>query len=542
MKNIQHTIKIASVVLLACALLRPTISLGNEGGNGEKSTKQVQAEEVRGVWLTNVDSDLLFSPQNIDRGMKKLAENGFNVVFPVVWHGGFTLYPSDVMEETFGNAYRQDSLFREKGLDPLEEVIFAAHRYGMEVIPWFEFGFISSHRESANHILNMKPEWAAKKRNGKPLSKNDFDWMNPFHPEVQELITGIIMEVVRNYDVDGIQGDHRLPAFPSEGGYNKATKELFRDEVGQAPPKNPFNPTFLKWKSEKITDLAQQIYEEVKAADEELIVSYAPVSYPRSFKFYLQDIPQWIEKGYVDLLVPQIYYWQVPAYKKQLRSTITKYPSWKANDITVVPGIALKFGNQHNDFDFVNQAIGFNREMNLPGEIYFYYEGLFEKNNNLADSLSRRHYKTTAMLPYRTNDTQNRRPKPQVYDDQMCSSSGDPEVLNRPDAIEGDVCSTGLTLRYTIEVSEPGRYDVFAHHTQQNSESVPNYKIASSDEVEVVKTYDPTKNLKGWQCLFTVEVSGNNEAPKLSVTTSPRSSNATMEVDALMAMPNHNTR
>ena len=30
--------------------------------------------------------------------------------------------------------------------------------------------------------------------------------MNAFHPEVQEFMTNLILEVVENYDVDGIQG------------------------------------------------------------------------------------------------------------------------------------------------------------------------------------------------------------------------------------------------------------------------------------------------------------------------------------------------
>ncbi|MGA1496117.1 MAG: family 10 glycosylhydrolase, partial [Rhodothermales bacterium] len=49
------------------------------------------AQEVRGVWLTDVDSDLLSSREHIEEGMRYLAENGFNVVYPVVWNGGYTL-------------------------------------------------------------------------------------------------------------------------------------------------------------------------------------------------------------------------------------------------------------------------------------------------------------------------------------------------------------------------------------------------------------------------------------------------------------------
>ena len=50
--------------------------------------------------------------------------------------------------------------------------------------------------------------------------------MNAIHPEVQQFLLDMVQEVIRSYDVDGIQGDDRLPAMPSEGGYSRYTIEL----------------------------------------------------------------------------------------------------------------------------------------------------------------------------------------------------------------------------------------------------------------------------------------------------------------------------
>ena len=63
-----------------------------------------------------------------------------------------------------------------------------------------------------------RPEWAARDKNGAILTKNGFEWMNAIHPEVQQFLLDMVQEVIRSYDVDGIQGDDRLPAMPSEGG------------------------------------------------------------------------------------------------------------------------------------------------------------------------------------------------------------------------------------------------------------------------------------------------------------------------------------
>jgi len=46
------------------------------------------AEELRGVWITNVDSNVLSSDQGIVDAMDYLAALGVNVVFPVVYNKG----------------------------------------------------------------------------------------------------------------------------------------------------------------------------------------------------------------------------------------------------------------------------------------------------------------------------------------------------------------------------------------------------------------------------------------------------------------------
>ncbi|HCR48706.1 MAG TPA: hypothetical protein DIW24_03690, partial [Bacteroidetes bacterium] len=101
--------------------------------------------EIRGVWLTNIDSEVMFTRQNIQVGIKRLADAGFNVVYPVVYNDGYTMYPSNVMVKYFGEANRQDSVFVANSIDPLAEIVREAKKYNLKVIPWFEFGFSSSY-------------------------------------------------------------------------------------------------------------------------------------------------------------------------------------------------------------------------------------------------------------------------------------------------------------------------------------------------------------------------------------------------------------
>jgi uncharacterized lipoprotein YddW (UPF0748 family) len=112
--------------------------------------------ETRGVWLTTTGSQVLKSRELIAEAMDFLAQTGFNVVFPVVWTKGLTLYPSKVMQQTFG--VKIDPLFADR--DPLAEVIAEARRVGLKVIPWFEYGFASSYNLNGGMLLAKKTEWA----------------------------------------------------------------------------------------------------------------------------------------------------------------------------------------------------------------------------------------------------------------------------------------------------------------------------------------------------------------------------------------------
>ncbi|WP_335212209.1 family 10 glycosylhydrolase [Nostoc sp.] len=43
-----------------------------------------QTHEVRGVWLTNVDSEVLFSSQNLKNALNRLNKLNFNTIYPTV--------------------------------------------------------------------------------------------------------------------------------------------------------------------------------------------------------------------------------------------------------------------------------------------------------------------------------------------------------------------------------------------------------------------------------------------------------------------------
>jgi len=355
-------------------------------------------DELRGVWLTNVDSDVLNSRANIERAMAFLADHHFNIVFPVVWNDGATTYPSTVMDTLTGR--RIDP--RYEGRDPLRELVRAAHAEGLAVIPWFEFGFASSHgTEGVGPILQKHPQWAARDTSGTRVIKNGFDWMNGYKPAVRDFMTSLIMEVVRTYDVDGIQGDDRLPANPVEGGYSEYTKSLYRREHdGQDPPPDPQNESWKQWRAGKLSDFAQRVYDEVKAVDSSLVVSWAPSPYPFGYDEYLQNWPAWINRGFTDLVHPQVYRRNVPEYKDLLAKQRAEAAGWNRDSVLgFYPGVLMKVGSYRMTPEELKEVILTNRAQGINGEVFFFYEGLRDKDDALADVL-KSCYREPADLPF----------------------------------------------------------------------------------------------------------------------------------------------
>ena len=133
----------------------------------------------------------------------------------------------------------------------------------------------------------------------------------------------MISEVVENYEIDGIQGDDRLPAMPVNSGYDEYTKAQYRSEHSDNdPPANEKNFDWVEWRAKRMTLFLKRLYTDVKSIDSTCIVSMAPSIYPWSKENYLQDWPTWLRQGYVDVVCPQVYRYDIEAYSRALREIV----------------------------------------------------------------------------------------------------------------------------------------------------------------------------------------------------------------------------
>lgn len=360
-------------------------SCGKKSGGGSSTNPPVvippqtpvwDANALRGVWVTNVASTVLDSRTNIKTCVDACKANNINHIFMVVYNNARTTYPSTVMQNIIGIPIQE----KFAGRDPLKEMIEEAQAVGIKVHAWFEYGFSSSYSANGGSIVAAKPNWAAKDAGGNLTVKNGFDWLNAFHPEVQQYMIDLFKEVVTKYPtIDGVQGDDRLPALPSSSGYDTYTVNLYKSENGGAdPPGNGLDIAWIDWRTKKLNLFMKRLRNEMKVLKPSLLVTMSPSPFPWGKTEYLQDWPTWVDSGWVDAVIPQCYRYDIAAYN----ATLAQQKSYHRNtSIPLYPGVLLRVGTYTATDGFLSQMIQSNRSNGYKGEVFFFYEGLQQRTS-----------------------------------------------------------------------------------------------------------------------------------------------------------------
>jgi len=335
-------------------------------------TRTPQAAELRGVWLTNIDSDVLFQRDRLNAALQRLHQLNFNTVYPTVWNWGYTLYPSSVAEKVIGRSLDPEPGL--KGRDILREIVTSGHQKGMGVIPWFEFGFMAP---ADSQLAKRHPNWLTSRRNGNQIwqeGKHDRVWLNPFRPDVQQFIQDLIVEIVSKYDVDGIQFDDHF-GLPSEMGYDAFTVALYKQEhQGKHPPDNPQDPEWLRWRAVKITDFMKRVFQAVKARKQNCLISISPNPQRVSYDLFLADWKTWERLGLIEELILQVYRNDLKAFTIEL--ALSEVQSARRH-IPVSIGILSGLKNRPVPVGQIQNQVQAVRRQGFAGVSFFFYETLW---------------------------------------------------------------------------------------------------------------------------------------------------------------------
>ena len=348
-------------------------AVGIEGVVAKEYIANPTKAELRGVWLTNIDSDVLFSREGLSAAVDKLDELNFNTLYPTVWNNGYTLYPSSVAKDVTGIELDPEPGLQ--GRDMLEEVVALGKNKGMAVIPWFEFGFMAP---ADSQLAKLHPDWLVERRDGSTIwlegGKIERVWLNPLHPEVQEFLTDLVTEIVGKYDVDGIQFDDHF-GYPSDFGYDDFTANLYRDSHnGDAPPNDYQDEEWLAWRADKITEYMESLFREIKKENSSAIVSVSPNPQEFSYNSYLLDWEKWERKGLIEELLVQVYRSDLAKFQEEL-----KQPPLVTANSHIPTGIGILSGIKPRQVEWeqIAKQVESVRDENLGGMSFFFYETLW---------------------------------------------------------------------------------------------------------------------------------------------------------------------
>ncbi|MBF2074964.1 MAG: family 10 glycosylhydrolase [Synechococcales cyanobacterium C42_A2020_086] len=334
------------------------------------------ATEIRGVWLTNVDSEVLLTKDNLRQALRRLERLNFNTIYPVVWNGGYTLYPSQVAREAFGEEIDPEPGLQDR--DMLREAVEMGHNRDLSVIPWFEFGLMAP---ADSELVRRHPDWVTTRRDGTKVFNVHGDdrsvWLNPAHPGVQDFLVKLVTEVVDRYNVDGIQFDDHL-GMPVEVGYDAYTIQLYQQEHnGNRPPENARNAEWMRWRANKLSDLMVKLYTAIKTRKPDCIISLSPN--PRDFAYqnYLQDWYAWQRLGLIDELIVQVYrtnrsHFVTEIDRPELRSARSRIP--------VGIGILTGLRTRSVQTQSIEEQVRLTRDRRFSGVSFFFYESLGQRD------------------------------------------------------------------------------------------------------------------------------------------------------------------
>ncbi|MCX8056851.1 MAG: family 10 glycosylhydrolase [Ignavibacteria bacterium] len=332
--------------------------------------------EVRAVWITT-NYQLDWPPKSFNPDIQKkslieildnLKSKNFNTIFFQVRAQGTTFYKSNFEP---WSQYLTGTLGLTPSYDPLQFILDEAHKRGLEVHAWINMINVKSGDSPIQitnppHIVLARPEWVRKYKEDKNVSY----WLDPGFPEAREYLKSLCLEIVTNYNVDGIHLDYIR--YPGTDFDDSLSYEMY----GKGKTKEDF-------RRENINSLISSIYDAVTSIKPMLKVGSAPIGIYENIAgarglqgkhHVFQDSREWLRRKKHDYIVPQIY-WDINSEPK----FDLLVEDWVKNNYGRFVIIGIGAYNQ-SVLNEIEKQIEITRKLKSAGQSFFRYENIKDLN------------------------------------------------------------------------------------------------------------------------------------------------------------------
>ena len=369
--------------------------------------------EFRAAWIAHVSNIDWPSTKTLTADAQRAEfialldfhkQAGMNAVVVQIRAACDATYPSDIEPWSEWLTGQQG---RSPNYDPLAFMITETHKRGMEFHAWFNpyRAVINANVSNiaASHVSNQHPDWI------QPY--NLIRMLDPGLPAVRQYVVGVIMDVVRRYDIDAVHFDDYFYPYP-QTGFTFADDNTFTANSRGFTNKND-------WRRDNVDLLIKTVSDSVKNAKKYVKFGISPFGIWRnqssdatgsatnglqSYSDIYGDSRRWLREGWIDYAAPQLY-WSIGFAAAKYEVLV---PWWanNANGKHVYIGqAAYRINNGGTDANWsqpnlMPNELRLNRATpSVLGSIFYNTTSLKVNPLGIIDSLKTNFYKVPSLIP-----------------------------------------------------------------------------------------------------------------------------------------------
>ena len=418
--------KIVLAVVLGLVLAAAVLWIGlagrpegdGDGGSSSSATSEsrsgsaVEAESgetaILGVWAASVynldfPSRPDLSADELKSELDTIIENtkswGLNALFLQVRPCADSLCKSDIFPVS---SVLSSTGALPDGFDPLAYAVERAHAAGIELHAWINpLRVTAGNAEQPQHDPASLPEGSPARAHPEytvPYADGKL-YFDAGYPEVRQLVVDGVVEIIENYDVDGIHFDDYFYPYPVAGASFDDAESYAQYGDGRS---------LEDFRRDNITSLIRAVHDAVEAAAPDVAFGVSPFAVWRSdenselgsptragvetYSDLYADTRLWVKENLLDYIAPQIY-WSMEQPGVEFPVV---YDWWKdvvqGTDVKLVAGhAAYKVGLDEYGWDepgeLADQVAYAMNSGSFGGSVFYRYATLTEDPDGIVRQL-----------------------------------------------------------------------------------------------------------------------------------------------------------
>ncbi|TDD63538.1 glycoside hydrolase family 10 protein [Actinomadura rubrisoli] len=369
-----------------------------------------RARQLRGMWIATV-AGIDWPKDPAKPAARQRAEfvklldtaraMNMNAVFVQIRPNSDAFYPSPYEPWSQWLTGKQG---KDPGYDVLAFMLKEAHARNLEFHAWFNPYRVSRQDDlkklAPTSPARRHPDWVRKYGTGL--------WYDPGLPQVRDLATRAVMDVVRKYDIDAVHFDDYFYPYPESGDFpDTASYKTYGQGMKRAD-----------WRRRNVDTLVESLSRQIHQAkpwtrfgispfgvwrNATSDPAGSPTSALQSYDDIYADTRKWIQRRWIDYVTPQLYW---PIGDK--RADYAKLVAWWARQVQGT-GVQLTIGQAGyrvgQDATWKKPAelsrhLALNaRYPQVRGDVFFSAADIAADRRGFASRLRADHYSRPAVPP-----------------------------------------------------------------------------------------------------------------------------------------------